>query len=143
MSAANTAPQAVRAGVGLWCALAAFLLVQTAVSWAGRSALQQQLVANHAAAPEQAADRTLQLLLINTGIAVVFAAGYVVLGLLILTRRPWSRIGVSVLLAVQVVMMLGSQSLTVVNIIVLVLGGAAAWCCWSKTGTEWVTGEHE
>ena len=80
MSAANTAPQAVRAGVGLWCALAAFLLVQTAFSWAGRSALQQQLVANHAAAPEQAADRTLQLLLINTGIAVVFAAGYVVLG---------------------------------------------------------------
>ena len=49
----------------------------------------------------------------------------------------------SVLLAVQVVMMLGSQSLTVVNIIVLVLGGAAAWCCWSKAGTEWVTGEHE
>lgn len=143
MSGGVEVPRVVRSGVGLWCALSAFLLVQTAFSWSGRSALEQQLISSHAAPAAQAGDRAMHLLLLNSGLAVAFAAGYAVFGVLVLTKRPWARIAVTALLAVQVVMMLGSLSLSLVNMIVLVLGCAAAACCWTKTAAEWVTGEHE
>ncbi|GAA3365056.1 hypothetical protein [Saccharopolyspora gregorii] len=136
-------PGSVRAAVGLWSALAAFLLVQTAFSWADRDALRRRLVEAGAAAPDRAEAAALDLLLLNTGLAVVFAAGYALAGVLIRGRRPWARIGVCVLLVVQVVTVLGSRSFAAADLIVLVLGGAAAWCSWTTSSTEWVTGEHE
>lgn len=142
MSGENV-PRAVRAGVGFWCALAAFLLVQAAFSWSGRPALEQQLAAARRLAPEQAAAQAQHMLLLNTGLAVLFAAAYAVLGLLVLKQRAWARIAVSGVLAVQLAMAMGSLSLSAVNLIVLVLGGAAAWCCWTRSAAEWVSGEHE
>lgn len=136
-------PGSVRAAVGLWSALAAFLLVRTAFSWADRDALRRRLVEAGVAAPDRAEAAALDLLLLNTGLAVVFAAGYALAGVLIRGRRPWARIGVCVLLVVQVVTVLGSRSFAAADLIVLVLGGAAAWCSWTTSSTEWVTGEHE
>ena len=107
------------------------------------SELPEQLAAARRLAPEQAAAQAQHMLLLNTGLAVLFAAAYAVLGLLVLKQRAWARIAVTGVLAVQLAMAMGSLSLSAVNLIVLVLGGAAAWCCWTRSAAEWVSGEHE
>ncbi|GAB2656615.1 hypothetical protein GCM10027271_13920 [Saccharopolyspora gloriosae] len=135
-------PRSLQAAIGLWAALAAFLLVQTVFSWADREELERQLVAHHVAAPDQAGTVTLDRLLLNTALAVVFAAGYVAAGVLLRKRRPWARIGVCALFAVQLVIVLGGFSFSAANLIVLALGGAAAWFSWTTSSTKWVTGEH-
>ncbi|WP_243790236.1 hypothetical protein [Saccharopolyspora gloriosae] len=143
MSESAVPPRSLHVAIGLWAALAAFLLVQTVFSWVDRAELERQIVVNHVAAPDQAGAVTLDRLLLNTALAVVFAAGYVGAGVLLRKRRPWARIGVCVLFAVQLVIVLGGFSFSMANLIVLVLGGAAAWCSWTTSSTEWVTGEHE
>ncbi|MFR9731428.1 hypothetical protein ACL03H_19555 [Saccharopolyspora sp. MS10] len=136
-------PRALAAAVGLWSALAAFLLVRTALAWTERPGLERRMVESGAVDAAGAATATREALLLDTGIAVVFAAGYLLAGALLRGRRPWARVGVCALFAVQLVLVLGSRTFSAANLVVLGLGAAAVWCSWTRSSTEWVTGEHE
>ncbi|GAB3294002.1 hypothetical protein [Parasphingorhabdus pacifica] len=136
-------PRMLRVSVGLWCALAAFLLAQAGFAWTGRADLQNRLLDSGAApSASEAADQARSLLLTNTWIALGFAAVYLTLGLLLLRRLAYVRVVLTVLAALHLVLVLGSAALSLVNVIVFALLGAALATVWRRTSTHWLTGER-
>lgn len=136
-------PRVLRASVGLWCALAVVLLLQAALAWGGWDLLQQRLIEQRAATSVQAGSAARTLLLVNSGIAVVLAAGYAGLAWLMRQRRPWARLAVTGLAILHLALMLVTASLSAQNIIMLLLAVAAWACCWRRSSSEWLTGEHD
>lgn len=136
-------PRALRVSAGLWCALAAFLLVQAVLAWFGRADLQRQLVdAGVVGSAPEAAEQARSLLLTNTGIAVVLAVVYAALGLLMLRRVAYVRGVVTAVALLQLVLALGSGAMSLVNAIVFALAGAAVVAAWRRTSNDWLTGER-
>lgn len=136
-------PGSLRASAGLWCALAAFLLVQLLFSWSDKAELRGQLLASGVAGSAvEAEEKARSLLLLNTGLAVALAATYVVLGLLLLRRLAYVRVAVTVLVILHAVVVLGAGTPSLVNLIVFALAGAALVTAWKRTSSDWLTGER-
>ncbi|MEV0703898.1 hypothetical protein AB0I53_39105 [Saccharopolyspora sp. NPDC050389] len=135
-------PRPLRYAVVLWWVVALVLVGQTALMWVGRGDLAGRLVEQGQAAPADAVGRAQQLLLVNTGIAAVLVAAYLVLGALMFRRRAWARGVLSGFAVVHLLMLLGTGAVLSVNVIVLILGAAAAVLMWRRPSTDWLTGEH-
>ncbi|MBB5154642.1 hypothetical protein [Saccharopolyspora phatthalungensis] len=136
-------PRPLRRAIILWWVVALVLAWQTALMWVGRAELAQRLIEQHQATPADAAGRAQQLLLVNTGFAVLLAAAYLVLGALLFKRRPWARIVLSAFAVVHLFMLLGTGAVFSVNVILLILGAAATVLMWWRSSTDWLTGEHD
>lgn len=136
-------PRPLRYAIVLWWVVALVLAWQTALMWFGRAELAGRMIEQHQATPADAVERAQQLLVMNTGIAAVLAAAYLVLGALLFKRRPWARIVLSVFAVLHLVMLLGTGAVFSVNVILLILGAAAAVLMWRRSSTDWLTGEHD
>ncbi|QGK71653.1 hypothetical protein GIY23_20930 [Allosaccharopolyspora coralli] len=136
-----TAPAPLRVGIGLWCAAAAFLLVQALFSFTGVSGLEQELADSGVAAGD-AADRARALLTTNLVLAIVLAAVYAGLGFMLGSRRAWVRIVLTIVAFGHVIMVLATLATSVQNLITLVLLVAAVACTWKRDSSEWLHGEH-
>ncbi|MEV0049793.1 hypothetical protein AB0H34_04755 [Saccharopolyspora shandongensis] len=136
-------PRPLRLAIVLWWVVALVLGLQSVLMWVGRGDLAGRLIAQDQATPADAADRAQQLLLVNTGIAVVLVAAYLVLGALMFRRRAWARGVLSGFAVVHLLMLLGTGAVFSVNVIVLILGAAAAVLMWRRPSTDWLTGEHD
>ena len=132
----------LRSGIGLWCALAVFLLVQAALSWTARDQIARQLVEQRVAAPEDATSDAQSILLTNLGIAAALAIVYAGLALLLLKRWSWARIALTVVAVVHVLVVLGRGAPSAPGLIALAMAGAALMCCWLRQSSEWLNGEY-
>ncbi|SDP87139.1 hypothetical protein SAMN04487905_11163 [Actinopolyspora xinjiangensis] len=135
-------PRTLRAGLGLWVALGVFLLVRAAISWADLGAMRGRLVEASGLLPDEAERLARDLLVANTLLAVVLAAGYAGLGWLVLRRRSWARIAVSALAVAHVLLLLLSGAWSASNLIVLVLAALAWACFWRRETSEWLAGDR-
>lgn len=135
-------PRPLRYAIVLWWTVAILLLLQAGLMWSGRAELVQQLAVQQQLAPADAAGRAQQMILANTGIAVVLAAAYLGFGVALIKRHSWARIGLSAFALVHLVLVLGSGAVFSVHTILLVLGGTAAVLLWRAQSTEWLTGER-
>lgn len=134
-------PRSTRVSAGLWFALAVFLVAQAVFAWTGQDELRRRLLSQ--GGTEQAAvDKAHSLLLTNTGIAAFLAVVYAVIGLLVLRRFSSVRIAATAVVVVHVVVVLGALAVSVANVIVFVLAGAALITLWTRESSEWVTGER-
>lgn len=137
----GTAPAPLRVGTGLWCAAAAFLLVQALLSWTGIGQLERHLVGTGVG---DAAGTAQSLLLTNLLLAVALAVVYTVLGLWLGRRRSPRVRGVLTVVAFgHAIMVFGTIAATLPNLIVLVLLAAALACSWKRDSSEWLHGEHD
>ncbi|MDR7302367.1 hypothetical protein [Haloactinomyces albus] len=141
-SAADKPPRVLRTAVGLWGALAVFLIVRAAVAWVDVDRLHRRLIEQPGTTPAEASSAVRSLLLGNLAIAVALAAAYAGLAWLIRQRHWWARIAVTVLTVAHLVMILGTMSLSASNGIVAVLALVAWACCWRAESTEWLNGER-
>ncbi|PRW63867.1 hypothetical protein [Actinopolyspora mortivallis] len=135
-------PPALRAGLGLWGAVGVFLLVRALLSWLDFGTLRDRVTQVRDLPAGRAAAMVRDLLLVNTALAVVLAAGYLVLAWLVLRRRSWARIALTVLAAVHVLSVLAFGAWTASNLIVFVLVVLAWACFWRRSTSEWLSGER-
>lgn len=136
-------PRTVRVAVVLWWIIALLLLAQLAVMWSGYDQLGRSLVDVGMVAPEEADARAARLLWVNTGMAVVLAAGYFVLAALLFGRRPWVRLVLTMLAIVHLLMVLGTGAVFGPQALLVALGIPATVLLWGPSGAEWITGEHD
>ncbi|MDA3628083.1 hypothetical protein OU415_21800 [Saccharopolyspora sp. WRP15-2] len=122
--------------------MAFLLLLQAGLMWSGRSELVQQLGEQQQLVPADATARAQQMIVANTGIAVVLAAAYFGFGAAVLKRHSWARVALTAFALVHLVLVLGSGAVFSVHTILLVLGGTAAVLMWRQPSTEWLTGER-
>ncbi|PKW13007.1 hypothetical protein [Saccharopolyspora spinosa] len=136
-------PRPLRYAIVLWWVVALVLAWQTALMWFGRTELAGRMIERRQATPADAVERTQQLLVMNTGIAAVLVAAYLVLGALLFKRRPWARAVLSAFALLHLVMLLGTGAVLSVNVVLLILGAFAAVLMWWRSSTDWLTGEHD
>ncbi|MBA8827155.1 protein-S-isoprenylcysteine O-methyltransferase Ste14 [Saccharopolyspora lacisalsi] len=141
-SDAGPPPRVLRAALGIWCALGAFLLLRAALAWSGQAMLRRMLVERQSLPTEQAGSAATTLLLVNTGIAVVLAVGYGVLAWLMLQRKSWARLAVTALAIAHLALVLVMASVTAQHVIVLLLAVAGWACSWRGSSSRWLAGEH-
>ncbi len=141
-SDAGPPPRVLRAALGIWCALGAFLLLRAALAWSGQGTLRRTLIEQQSLPAEQAGSAAMTLLLVNTGIAVVLAAGYAVLAWLMLRRKSWARLAVTALALVHLALVLAVASITAQHVIVLLLAVAGWACSWRGSSSQWLASEH-
>ncbi|MGW1677181.1 hypothetical protein [Saccharopolyspora sp. NPDC002376] len=122
--------------------MAFLLLLQAGLMWSGRAELVQQLGEQQQLVPADAAARAQQMIVANTGIAVVLAAAYLGFGAAVFKRHSWARMALTAFALVHLVLVLGSGAVFSVHTILLVLGGTAAVLMWRRPSTEWLTGER-
>lgn len=134
-------PYVLRAAVGLWGALAAFIAVQAGVAWRGFGFLQRRLVEQQGISAAEASTVAQNLLLVNTAIAVVLAACYAGFAWMMWKRRGWARIVLTALAAFHLLIVLGMAALTAPSLVVLALVGSAGVCSWRRSSTEWLAPE--
>ncbi|MBE9374885.1 hypothetical protein IQ251_10565 [Saccharopolyspora sp. HNM0983] len=143
MSGSTPAPRMLRVSIVLWWIVAVVLLLQTGSMWLGRAELPGVLLRQGAVGAGAAQDRAEHLLLVNTLVAVVFAAAYLALGAALFRRRPWARIALSAVGVLHLLMLLGTGAVLSVNAVVLVIGAAAAVLLWRRPSGDWIAGEHD
>lgn len=136
-------PRPLRYAIVLWWVVALVLAWQTALMWVGRAELAGRMIERRQATAADAVERTQQLLMMNTGIAAVLVAAYLVLGALLFKRRPWARVVLSAFALLHLVMLLGTGAVLRVNAVLLILGAVASVLMWLRSSTDWLTGEHD
>lgn len=136
-------PRALRVAIVLWWIAALLLLGQLAVMWSSSGELGQRLVEQGTVSPDEATARATRLVWVNTGFAVVLAGAYLVLGALLFRRRPWARIALTVFGVVHLVMLLGTGAVLGPQLVLALVGVAAAVLMWGPASTAWVAGEHD
>lgn len=136
----DRAPRVLRVGFGLWAVLGTFLVIRAGIAWTSFGALRDRFARQRGDDPAAAADTVSTLLIANTLIALALAVGYVGLAWLMLRRKQWARIAVSLLAAAHVLLVLLSGAWTGTNLIVLGLAVAGWACCWRAASSEWLGG---
>ncbi|WP_433870385.1 hypothetical protein [Saccharopolyspora sp. CA-218241] len=136
-------PRQLRLSIVGWWVVALLLLLQTAVMWAGRDALPDQVAGSGLAPLGEAAGHARHLLAVNTAFGIGLAAAYLVLGALLFRRRPWARLLLTGFAVVHLLMLLGTGAVLSVNGVLVLFGAVAGLLLWWPTSTEWVTGEHD
>ncbi len=136
-----TVPAPLRVGIGLWCAAAAFLLVQAIFSFNGVGGLERELV-DSGLGQSDAAGQARALLTTNLVLAIVLGAVYAGLAFMLGTRRAWVRIVLTAVAFGHVIMVLATLATSVQNLITLALLVAAVACTWKRDSSEWLHGER-
>ncbi|WP_092525742.1 hypothetical protein [Actinopolyspora saharensis] len=136
-------PPALRAGLGLWGALGVFLIVRATIAWTEFGSLRDRLIDVRDVPAAQAGSMVRNLLLVNTAVAVALTAGYVVLALLVLWRRSWARVLLTVLAGGHVLFVLAFGTWTPTNLVVLLLAVLAWACFWRRSTSEWLAGDRD
>ncbi|MFD1146836.1 hypothetical protein [Saccharothrix hoggarensis] len=125
-------PSVVRAAVGTWFALGAFVLLTNAYLWLRRGSLED---AARRAGDDPAVVTALLTQL--TVVAVGFAVGYGLFGWLLKRGRRWAR-GVLTGVAVLHVLWIVLPGASAVNLVTLLLLAAGLALTWLPGTAQWV-----
>jgi uncharacterized protein YybS (DUF2232 family) len=127
-------PRTVRIAVGLWLAIAVFVLFTTAGLWFQRGQVQELT--------KWSSGQVTSFLLTLTAIAVLFAAAYAWLTRTFLRRKNWARIALSVVAVVHMIWIL-FLGVSAANLVTLLLICAAIVFTWQRAAAQWVAEVRE
>ena len=127
-------PRTVRIAVGLWLAIAVFVLFTTAGLWFQRGQVQELT--------KWSSGQVTGFLLTLTVIAVLFAAAYAWLTRTFLRRRNWARIALSTVAVVHMIWIL-LLGVSAANLVTLLLICAAIVFTWQSAAAQWVAEVRE
>ena len=130
----NEAPRPVRIAVGLWLALAVFVLFTTAGLWFQRGEIEQL-------SGKPPGEVTVFLISLTVP-AVIFAALYGWLTRLFLRRRNWARIALSLLSIVHMLWLL-IVGISPASLVTLLLICAAIVFTWQSATAQWLAEVRE
>ncbi|HEX7302136.1 hypothetical protein [Lentzea sp.] len=130
----NHAPRPVRVAVGLWLAIAVFILFTTAGLWFQRGDIEQL-------SGRTAGDVT-NFLIALTVVGVVFAALYGWLTRGFLQRRNWARAALSIVAIVHMMWLL-LVGVSAANLVTLLLICVAIVFTWQRAAAQWVAEVRE
>lgn len=127
-------PRTVRIAVGLWLAIAVFVLFTTAGLWFQRGQVQELT--------KWSSGQVTSFLLTLTVIAVLFSAAYAWLTRTFLRRKNWARIALSVVAVVHMIWIL-FLGVSAANLVTLLLICAAIVFTWQRAAAQWVAEVRE
>lgn len=130
----NEAPKPVRIAVGLWLAIAVFVLFTSAGLWFQRGEIEQL--------SGRPPGEVTNFLIALTVVAVIFAAVYAWLTRLFLKRRNSARIALS-LVAIGHMLWLLIVGVSAANLVTLLLICAAIVFTWQRAAAQWVAEVRE
>lgn len=124
----NDAPRPVRIAVGVWLAVAVFVLFTTAGLWFQRGEIERL--------SGKPPGEVTNFLLALTVVAVIFAGLYAWLTRLFLKRRNWARIALS-LIAIVHMMWLLIVGISPASLVTLLLICVAIVFTWQARTAQW------
>ena len=127
-------PRTVRIAVGLWLAIAVFVLFTTAGLWFQRGQVQELT--------KWSSGQVTSFLLTLTVIAVLFSAAYAWLTRTFLRRKNWARIALSTVAVVHMIWIL-FLGVSAANLVTLLLICAAIVFTWQRAAAQWVAEVRE
>jgi uncharacterized protein YybS (DUF2232 family) len=130
----NDAPRPVRIAVGLWLAIAVFVVFTTAGLWFQRGEVQ--------ALTGWTSGQVTGFLATLSGVALIFVAAYVVLTRLFLRRRNWARIALSFVSIVHMIWIL-FVGISASNLVTLLLICVAIVFTWQARTAQWLAEVRE
>ncbi|MDX8037522.1 hypothetical protein SK803_45625 [Lentzea sp. BCCO 10_0856] len=130
----NEAPRPVRIAVGLWLALAVFVLFTTAGLWFQRGEIEKL-------SGKPPGEVTVFLISLTVP-AVIFAALYGWLTRIFLRRRNWARIALSLLSIVHMLWLL-IVGISPASLVTLLLICAAIVFTWQSATAQWLAEVRE
>jgi hypothetical protein len=130
----NDAPRPVRIAVGLWLAIAVFVVFTTAGLWFQRGEVQQ--LTNWTSGQVTSFLTTLSV------VALIFVAAYAWLTRLFLRRRNWARIALSFIAIVHMIWIL-FLGVSAANLVTLLLICAAIVFTWQRATAQWLAEVRE
>ncbi|ANZ37475.1 hypothetical protein BBK82_16880 [Lentzea guizhouensis] len=122
------APRPIRIAVGLWLAIAVFVLFVTGGLWFQRGQVQELT--------KWTSGQVTSFLVTLTVVAVIFAAAYAWLTRLFLRRRRWARIALSVIAIVHMLWLL-VLGISAANLVTLLLICVAIVFTWQPRAAQW------
>jgi hypothetical protein len=130
----NEAPRTVRIAVGLWLAVAVFVLFTSAGLWFQHGEIERM--------SGKPPGEVTNFLLALTVAAVVFAAVYGLLAWLLVRRRNWARIALTVVAVVHMLWLL-LVGVSAANLVTLLLICVAIVFTWQSATAQWLTEVRE
>ncbi|WP_086667959.1 hypothetical protein [Lentzea kentuckyensis] len=130
----NDAPRTVRIAVGLWLAIAVFVVFTTAGLWFQRGEVQQ--LTNWTSGQVTSFLTTLSVA------ALIFVAAYAWLTRLFLRRRNWARIALSFIAIVHMIWIL-FVGVSAASLVTLLLICAAIVFTWQRATAQWLAEVRE
>lgn len=130
----NDAPRVVRIAVGLWLAVAVFVLFTAAGLWVQRDEIERM-------SGRSPGDVT-NFLVALTVVAVIFAAVYGWLGRLFVKRKNWARLALTIVSLVHLMWLL-LVGISPANLVTLLLICVAIVFTWQSRAAQWVTEVRE
>ena len=121
-------PRSVRITVGLWLAIAVFVLFVTAGLWFQRGQVQELT--------RWSSGQVTSFLVTLTVVAVVFAAAYAWLTRLFLRRKNWARVALSIVAVLHAIWLL-LLGVSAANLVTLLLICIAIVFTWQRRTAEW------
>ena len=130
----NDAPRTVRIAVGLWLAIAVFVVFTTAGLWFQRGEVQQLT--------NWTSGQVTSFLTMLSVVALIFVAAYALLTRLFLRRRNWARIALSFIAIVHMIWIL-FLGVSASNLVTLLLISAAIVFTWQRATAQWLAEVRE
>ncbi len=130
----NDAPRQVRIAVGLWLAIAVFVLFTTAGLWFQRGEIERL--------SNRPSGEVTNFLLSLTVVSVIFAGLYAWLTRLFLKRKNWARIALS-LIAIAHMLWLLVVGISTASLVTLLLICAAIVFTWQSATAQWLAEVRE
>lgn len=130
----NDAPRTVRIAVGLWLAIAVFVVFTTGGLWFQRGEVQQLT--------NWTSGQVTSFLTMLTVAALIFVAAYAWLTRLFLRRRNWARIALSFIAIVHMIWIL-FLGVSASNLVTLLLICAAIVFTWQRATAQWLAEVRE
>lgn len=130
----NDAPRTVRIAVGLWLAIAVFVVFTTAGLWFQRGEVQQLT--------NWTSGQVTSFLTMLSVVALIFVAAYAWLTRLFLRRRNWARIALSFIAIVHMIWIL-FLGVSASNLVTLLLISAAIVFTWQRATAQWLAEVRE
>ena len=130
----NDAPRPVRIAVGLWLAIAVFVLFTTAGLWFQRGEVQQLT--------GWTSGQVTSFLATLSAVALLFVAAYALLTRLFLKRRNWARIALSFVAIVHMIWIL-FVGISASSLVTLLLICVAIVFTWQARTAQWLAEVRE
>lgn len=130
----NDAPRPVRIAVGLWLAIAVFVLFTTAGLWFQRGEVQELT--------GWTSGQVTSFLATLSVVALLFVAAYALLTRLFLKRRNWARIALSFVAIVHMIWIL-FVGISASSLVTLLLICVAIVFTWQARTAQWLAEVRE
>ncbi|SFR29462.1 hypothetical protein SAMN04488564_119106 [Lentzea waywayandensis] len=130
----NEAPRSVRIAVGLWLAIAVFVLFTTAGLWFQRGEVQRLT--------NWSSGQVTSFLATLSAVALIFVVAYALLTRLFLRRRNWARIALSFIAIIHMIWIL-FVGISASNLVTLLLICAAIVFTWQARTAQWLAEVRE